>query len=347
MGQRVDGRFSARKMVNGKRFQGYGRTQEEADADLARKLHPIQEPTLTGSSTLREFAREAWFPRIAGKPEETKGRYMAAYRHIDATFGMTPLERITPQLIQRFVNELGRRLVSRSGKGTEKHPMDTTTVRYTAHLLASILNLAEQMDVIAKTPFRRAIIDLPKKKPKRERHLTPDAAVAMLEAAPPRLKCAVFLAAFLGLRRGEVCGLRWDDVDRLSGSIRIMRQKNNRKKNAALKSTSARRTLIVPPALIEALDRFGDLDSDRPVPYSGSQITHFWSRWEGRPDGWTFHDLRHGAASLIAYLTGGDFLAVQAILGHSKPDMTMTYIADGARRTGAAFEAVGGLLKRV
>ena len=52
----------------------------------------------------------------------------------------------------------------------------------------------------------------------------------------------------------------------------------------------------------------------------------------GLPD-WRFHDLRHGAAGLL-YAAGCDPLLIAAVLGHSKPDMSMVYtdVSDARRK---------------
>jgi integrase len=342
MSKRKDGRCDASKMSNGRRVWGYGPTQEDADEDLARKLAEILEPSLTGSSTLREFAREAWSPMIANKLEATRRRYMAAYRHVDQALGAKPIESITAQNCQRFINELKTKQVSRSGKGKVSHEMDPTTIRFTAGVFTSILSLAVDMGLISRSPMSKRLVSLPKRKEKRERFLHPDNALEMLEAAPPRLQCAIFLGAFLGLRRGEICGLKWSDIDRQQRTIRIQRQRTNKGDFQALKTTSSKRTLTVPNTIIEILDQLGDLDHPvHPVPCSPRDLTYAWNQWEKRPKDWTFHDLRHGAAGLLNYVTRGDVLAVKAILGHSNIDTTMLYTAEASTRSERAFEALG------
>ena len=342
MSKRKDGRFDASRMIQGKRIWGYGPTQEDADADLARKLVQIQEPSLTAFSTLREFAREAWFPLIDNKADATKKRYMAAYRHIDQALGLRPIGEITSPNIQRFINELKTKQVSRSGKGAVTHPMDPTTIRFIAGVFSSILILAVDMGIIARSPFSKRLVSIPKKKEKRERFLHPDQALELLESAPPNLQCAIFLGAFLGLRRGEICGLKWSDIDRQQRTIRIQRQRTNKGDFQPLKTSSSRRTLTVPNTIIEILDQLGDLDHPvHPVPASPRDITYAWEHWDRRPEGWTFHDLRHGAAGLLNYVTRGDILAVKAILGHSNIDTTMLYTAEASTRSERAFDALG------
>lgn len=348
MSKRKDGRFDASKMHQGRRVWGYGPTQDAADADLARKLAEIQEPSLTGSSTLREFAREAWSPLIANKLESTRRRYMAAYRHVDQALGMKPIESITAQSCQRFINELKLKQVSRSGKGAVTHPMDPTTIRFVAGVFSSILSLAVDMGLIAKTPMSKRLVSLPKRKEKRERFLHPDNALELLDSAPQPLKCAIFLGAFLGLRRGEICGLKWSDIDRQQRTIRIQRQRTNKGDYQSLKTTSSKRTLTVPNSIIEILDQLGDLDHPvHPVPASPRDLTYAWNHWVKRPKDWTFHDLRHGAAGLLNYVTRGDVLAVKAILGHSNIDTTMLYTAEASTRSERAFEAIEKQILRV
>jgi integrase len=54
---------------------------------------------------------------------------------------------------------------------------------------------------------------------------TPTEVVALIEAITPRYRAAVVLAAWCGLRRGEVLGLRRDDVDLVAGTVTVRRNR--------------------------------------------------------------------------------------------------------------------------
>lgn len=331
----------ARKMVQGQRLTAYGQTQEEADERLKMKLEESEHPALNATLSLHEFACAAWEPLIELKKDATKRRYMAAYKHIYLSLGNRQLDSIVSSDIQRFVNDLSKRQVSRSGKGKTTTAMGTNTIRFTVAILSQILGLAVDLDLLSKKPMSKRTVTLPRKQEKRERYLDTKEALEMLESAPSDLRCAVFLAGFLGLRRGEICGLQWSDIDREKRTIKIVRQRTNKGTIEPLKTTSSRRTLTLPTAIIDTIYRFGDVDHPTyPVPASPRDITYAWSKWAKKPKGWTFHDLRHGAAGLLNYATGGDVLAVQAILGHANPDMSIAYTANKSTRTETAFIAL-------
>lgn len=132
------------------------------------------------------------------------------------------------------------------------------------------------------------------------------------------LSCPVFLAAVLGLRRGEIAGIRWDDLDRQRGELRIRRQRRASKGRGiiekGLKTASSARTLRLTPALIAEIDGRGDLDhpyicTKNERPWRPDELTREWTQAResfGLPT-WTFHDLRHGAAGLL-YAAGADLL---------------------------------------
>ncbi len=89
----------------------------------------------------------------------------------------------------------------------------------------------------------------------------------------------ILLAAVTGCRRGEVCGLRWNDIDTEAGTIRIERQLVPRKGGqqvAPPKTRTGRRTIVVDDEVLALLDWFRDQQS---------------ALLEREPDGWLLsHD---------------------------------------------------------
>lgn len=86
-------------------------------------------------------------------------------------------------------------------------------------LMGSAFKRAKQMDLVAENPARGAA---PARPPKPE--ITPptdEQVVKLIDAAGPELVTAITVASQVGLRRGELCGLKWGDIDLQTGSIRI------------------------------------------------------------------------------------------------------------------------------
>jgi integrase len=130
--------------------------------------------------------------------------------------------------------------------------------------------------------------------------------------------CPLFhVAALLGLRRGEMIGLRWSDVDFTGATLTICRQVQERTGRAVIclpKSERSGRTV--------AADGWVFTNSGGAYG-SPSHITHAFRRLlhEAELPPVRFHDLRHDAASL-SLAAGNDLKVVQALLGHASIVLT-------------------------
>lgn len=148
---------------------------------------------------------------------------------------------------------------------------------------------------------------------------------AALAADDPRFVLMVLLAAHAGLRAHEIARVhRRDLVD------------------DALHVLGKGRKVRAVPVSGQLLGRLEQLDGFAfPHPHNGSHITagHV-SRLlaRGLPDGWTAHTLRHRMAT-TAYAGTGDLLAVQRLLGHSRPETTQRYVKLPDERLRAAARA--------
>ena len=184
------------------------------------------------------------------------------------------------------------------------------------------------------------------KEGKRERFLAPDEyrrvgralrALAAEGPGPERAAAALRLLVLTGCRQGEILTLKWDDVDRDAGEIRLRDAK-----------TGARMVPLPPgaAAVVEAL---------APVPHSPwvfagrtpgrhlSQLTTYWHRVRARAgvEDVRIHDLRHSYASR-ALAIGESLAMIGRLLGHSDIGSTARYahLARDAERVAAA--RVGG-----
>src|SRR5690606_7350667 len=86
---------------------------------------------------------------------------------------------------------------------------------------------------------------------------TVDQVHELVEQLPERMRCVALLAAFVGLRRGEILGLRRGDIDLDRREIAIVRQRQLDRHGAHLvgppKSDAGRRVLAIPAALVTDL----------------------------------------------------------------------------------------------
>lgn len=135
----------------------------------------------------------------------------------------------------------------------------------------------------------------------------------------------IFLAAFLGLRRSEICAIKWEDVDFENNLIRInksmLQQEDNsfvlKKKTKTFLST---RYVEAPPLVMKHLAGL-ERKSEFLVPYSPDNLTNRWCRLREKCGFYCrLHDLRHYTASIMKAVGMPDKNAAE-VFGHSTTNM--------------------------
>lgn len=193
-------------------------------------------------------------------------------------------------------------------------PWSTETRRSYRAALRSFYGWAHATDLCSHNPSRM----LPSIKPsKRRPRPTPERAVAAgLAAADERTRLMILLAARQGLRRGEICRIHSDDLtEDLGGWSLRVHGKGDKQRVIPLHEEIAAELRRLPPGWA----------------FPGQVNGHLSPRWVGDlvqralPAGWTTHTLRHRFAT-VAYHGSRDLLAVQELLGHSKPETTRMYV---------------------
>jgi integrase len=164
-------------------------------------------------------------------------------------------------------------------------------------------------------------------------------------AADDRLYPLLHLIAFRGLRRGEACGLRWTDTDLEAGVITVLSQRVQigwRVEESAPKTDASEADVAMDSGTIAVLRAWRKLQLEERLAWGGAWAGegHVFTREDGAPlhpasvtarfekiafgaglPPIRLHDLRHGAASL-AFASGADMKAVQAMLRHSSMAIT-------------------------
>lgn len=197
-----------------------------------------------------------------------------------------------------------------------------TVNKYLADL-RHVYNIARmQFAIEVKNP----VSDVEKlKEPRgRVRHLEPDEAVELLRACgahSPALKTIVTLALSTGARRGELLNLRWSDVDLVSARLTFQQTKNGERRTAPLVGSA-----------LEAMrihSKVRRLDTDLVFPGETGKPLEIGKAFPNACkragiDNFTFHDLRHTAASWIA-MNGGTLAEIAEVLGHKTLSMVKRY----------------------
>ena len=177
------------------------------------------------------------------------------------------------------------------------------------------LRLAVEWELLTVNPAQGA--KLPRQSEGRTRYLSPTEFKAALEAAPDWMRAPMALAAFTGMRRGEILGLCWKDVDLDGQRVYLTETKNGTLRVVALNVLAVQVLKSLPVGEPGALV-FTDVDAARLSVYTRRVFASV-----GIADA-SFHSLRHTAASWLV-MEGVDLYAVGRILGHKTPRMTQRY----------------------
>lgn len=206
------------------------------------------------------------------------------------------------------------------------------------NLLTNTLNAAERQEYITKNPMRA--VSPPKKRQREAKFYTPEQlGVLLAKAVGTRLELPMFICAYLGLRRGELCGLRWSDVDLEHHTITIENTRTQAGKKEIEKGTktaSSTRTLYLPDTLCDMLKAAKEHQQACRATYKNTVIV----MEDGRPFRPNYlselfgkfladndlpkivlHELRHTFASLSNQASIPAYNIGKA-LGHSTPATT-------------------------
>lgn len=274
--------------------------------------------------TFREYA-EAYLtenPNIGERWAETSRRNMRL--HLAELLDM-PVASISTAVVRAWHAK------ALAGKGGR------TSIAQSYRFLRSVLNMAVLDEAIEKNPCQipRAGTDRPKERP----IASPAEVAALMEAITPRYKAAVALAAWCGLRRGEICALRVTDIDLDAGTVRVDKTyvellQTRRRFEKPPKSSAGVRTISIPPHVIPVLREhleswagpemlFVGQDGSRMA--SNALYQAFVRARKQVGVSLSFHDLRHTGQTLAA-ATGASLADLKRRLGHSSTAAALRYM---------------------
>ena len=160
----------------------------------------------------------------------------------------------------------------------------------------------------------------------RDRYLSDGERKRLLNAVrksdSPYLYPIVLLALSTGMRRGEILGLTWNDVDFPNSRITLRETKNDEVRSLPI--------IADVEVLLKKLRKIRRIDTDLVFPSSaGDRRYEFKTAWkavlnEAKIENFRFHDLRHSCASYLA-MNGATTAEIAAVLGHKTLAMVKRY----------------------
>ena len=159
-----------------------------------------------GNTTFQDYA-ESWLSRQSKYAPSTLASYRRQLEVVYPYIGAIPLCKLRPLAIENMLTQLRKRK-NRSGQAIRE-----TTVQHYLSAVSAVLSDAKRNEIIEKNPAR--MIDLPDAERKAQEIPTMEEMQKFLSALcyeEPVFQLFYFLAISTGMRRGELCALRWSDV---------------------------------------------------------------------------------------------------------------------------------------
>ncbi|MGG3889601.1 tyrosine-type recombinase/integrase [Metabacillus fastidiosus] len=264
---------------------------------------------------------------------QTAGTYDSIINHrIIPSLGHISLSSLTPILLQNYVNEL------------HDEGLSSATIKKIYNIIKGSLDYAVNMELLPSNPMKK--LQLPKDK-KKEMTVweVPDIKAFLHVAKTDRFYIAFHLAITTGMRRGEILGLRWKDIDFHKGVLYVRQtlSKDGKQFLVGAKTESSVRSIKLPKETLSALQsqkiniskeklRHGAayVDHDLVVctmkgtPVNPNNLTRTFNKLieEAKAPPIRFHDLRHTHATMLL-AQGVAAKVISERLGHSNIKTTL------------------------
>ena len=245
------------------------------------------------------------------------------------------------KLLDEYMREFEKRNPNLKVFNAVMH-LDEAMVHYLS-FISTVIDYAIKMDMLSDNPCRRVTIP---KGGKKERKILSiqetEEFLKLLETAPLKWRTFFTLDIYSGMRRGEMLGLEWKDIDFETGVVHIQRTSNYTKARGiytdTTKTENSVRFIKLPPEVLAILEQFRAEQESEKQRLGSKWIENdrLFTKWNGlpmnpqTPYGWLkefcekhnfpfygIHQYRHLHASLLIG-AGIDPTTVSGILGHSQ-----------------------------
>ena len=370
--KRQDGSYVAVVSVPGpggtrRRKSYYGKTREQAASKLNKALGDLQRgitPVMNERTTVRQYLN-SWL-EDAVKPNHRSSTYVSyegsVRLHIVPALGHIQLTKLTPAHVRKLMSEMSEKTrpvkptsaTARAGLDAPVAPVESPatpphrlcsprTIQYARAVLRMALKQA-----VADGLVYRNVVELtpgPAVRRLEIRPLTPAQVGTFLSGTKQDRLSALYVVAFtMGMRKSEILGLRWQNVDLENGSLRVSDTLDPGKgiNLGVPKSERSRRTLMMSEITLRALRAhkekqeverrsrgvgWGNHDFVFTTPLGTpldhrNIVRHYAAHMErlGLPRQ-RFHDARHSCATFLLS-QGVELRVIQEILGHSQIGIT-------------------------
>lgn len=349
-----------------------GMTEKQIKKELDRQKTLFEESVRSGQLIYKDIKFEAfakqWLQQIELE-NRLKPTTIEKYKRLQArtytAIGHLKLCAITTMHIQKFINNLAEDGINKDGSG-----LSTKTQSLYLNFISDVFNYAIKCNLLVNNPCRN--VSTIKKPTKAANCYTLEEAqqfLEALEAAPIKYKVFFTLAIYTGMRRGELLGLEWKDINFTADTLTVNRISVYLPEKGIFTSTpktkESQRSLKVPHEIINLLLTYRAAQNEERLRIGDKWINtdRLFTVWNGAtmypttPAEWlkkfckrsglkyvNVHSFRHLNASLLI-TSGTDIKTVSAALGHSQTSTTLNIYAHTFAETQAqASEAIAAQL---
>lgn len=351
-------------------------TAKQIEKEVQRQAVLFEEDCKRGqivSAVKFETFAEEWFEEYAklNLKSTTYTRQRQLTKRVYAAIGHIRLDKITTRLIQKFINSLAQDGVNE----ITKKPLSHKTMVHYLSFISTVIDYAIKMDMLTDNPCRR--VTIPKGSKKERKILSiqeTEDFLKLLETAPLKWRTFFTLDIYSGMRRGEMLGLEWKDIDFETGVVHIQRTSNYTKARGiytdTTKTENSVRFIKLPPEVLAILEQFR-AEQEKEKQRLGSkwiENDRLFTKWNGEemnnqtPYGWLkefceknelpfygLHSFRHFAASALIS-AGLDVTTVSGALGHSNSTTTLNIYShqfhNAQARVSEAMDGAFGFLDK-
>lgn len=314
-------------------------SEKDAEIALARLLLDAGKMPET-EITVTQFCEQMWIPHLAdkGRRRHTLRGYRSIVRHhVSPVLGETYLSDLTTYQLSRWLGGLKR------ARGDREKPLEPETRLHIYRCLFTALQQATTWELIDRNPLVSVEPPEVEKFHKKDVLTMKEAGQYLKAFAGHQIEPIVVLGIACGLRRCELAGLRWSDLDFESGTVQIARGLHDYEGSVIEeepKSETSKRRIAVPAWALEILKPrrgIGPLVVEDGQPMAPWRITELYTEHVAASElrAIKLKNLRHTHGVLMLD-SGVDLLTISRRLGHSTTAVTQKHYVDPTDRADRA-----------